>query len=37
MLADTKTVDGGQFEADMVFGAGAALMTVLSSASRSHP
>jgi len=33
VLADTKTVDGGQFEADMVFGAGAALMTVLSSAS----
>lgn len=34
VLADTKTVDGGQLEADMVFGAGAALMTVLSSASR---
>jgi 3-hexulose-6-phosphate synthase len=33
VLADTKTVDGGQFEADMVFGAGAALMTVLSCAS----
>src|SRR4051794_12009477 len=33
VLADTKTVDGGQLEADMVFGAGAALMTVLSSAS----
>lgn len=34
VLADTKTVDGGQLEADMVFGAGAALMTVLSVASR---
>jgi 3-hexulose-6-phosphate synthase len=34
VLADTKTVDGGQFEADMVFGAGAAFMTVLSCASR---
>ncbi|QIG46379.1 hypothetical protein G5V57_00560 [Nordella sp. HKS 07] len=33
VLADTKTVDGGQFEADMVFGAGAAFMTVLSCAS----
>lgn len=34
VLADTKTVDGGQFEADMVFGAGAAMMTVLSCASK---
>lgn len=34
VLADTKTVDGGQLEADMVFGAGAAFMTVLSCASR---
>lgn len=33
VLADTKTVDGGQFEADMVFSAGAGLMTVLSCAS----
>lgn len=33
VLADTKTVDGGMFEADMVFGAGAAFMTVLSCAS----
>lgn len=33
VLADTKTVDGGQFEADLVFGAGAAFMTVLSCAS----
>ena len=33
VLADTKTVDGGQFEADMVFGAGATFMTVLSCAS----
>jgi 3-hexulose-6-phosphate synthase len=33
VLADTKTVDGGHFEADMVFSAGAALMTVLSCAS----
>lgn len=33
VLADTKTVDGGQLEADMVFGAGAAFMTVLSCAS----
>jgi 3-hexulose-6-phosphate synthase len=30
VLADTKTVDGGRFEAEMVFGAGAAFMTVLS-------
>lgn len=37
VLADTKTVDGGQFEADMVFSAGAALMTVLScAASATH-
>ncbi len=34
VLADTKTVDGGQLEADMVFSAGAAFMTVLSCASR---
>lgn len=34
VLADTKTVDGGAFEADMVFGAGAAFMTVLSCASK---
>jgi 3-hexulose-6-phosphate synthase len=34
VLADTKTVDGGQLEAEMVFGAGAAFMTVLSCASR---
>ncbi len=34
VLADTKTVDGGGLEADMVFGAGAAFMTVLSCASR---
>ena len=34
VLADTKTVDAGQLEADMVFGAGAAFMTVLSCASR---
>jgi 3-hexulose-6-phosphate synthase len=33
VLADTKTVDGGELEANMVFGAGAALMTVLSCAS----
>jgi 3-hexulose-6-phosphate synthase len=33
VLADTKTVDGGGFEADMVFGAGATFMTVLSVAS----
>jgi 3-hexulose-6-phosphate synthase len=31
VLADTKTVDGGELEAEMVFGAGARLMTVLSS------
>lgn len=34
ILADTKTVDGGDLEAEMVFGAGARLMTVLSSTSR---
>lgn len=34
VLADTKTVDGGRLEAEMVFGAGAAFMTVLSCASR---
>lgn len=34
VLADTKTVDGGGLEADMVFGAGASFMTVLSCASR---
>lgn len=34
VLVDTKTVDGGALEADMVFGAGATFMTVLSSASR---
>jgi 3-hexulose-6-phosphate synthase len=33
VLADTKTIDGGQLEAEMVFGAGAAFMTVLSAAS----
>ncbi|GAA3940940.1 3-hexulose-6-phosphate synthase [Actinomadura viridis] len=33
VLADTKTVDGGAKEAEMVFGAGASLMTVLSCAS----
>lgn len=33
VLADTKTVDGGSFEANMVFGAGASFMTVLSCAS----
>ena len=31
VLADSKTVDGGQLEAEMLFGAGAAFMTVLSS------
>jgi len=37
VLADSKTVDGGQLEAEMVLGAGAAFMTVLSSAaSASH-
>jgi 3-hexulose-6-phosphate synthase len=34
VLADTKTIDGGQLEAEMVFSAGAAFMTVLSCASR---
>ena len=34
VLADTKTVDGGKLEAEMVFGAGAAFMTVLSSTSK---
>jgi 3-hexulose-6-phosphate synthase len=33
ILADTKTVDAGGLEAEMVFGAGARLMTVLSSTS----
>ncbi len=33
VLADTKTVDGGSLEAELVFGAGARLMTVLSVAS----
>ena len=33
VLADTKTVDGGDLEAEMVFGAGARLMTVLSASS----
>lgn len=33
VLADTKTVDGGALEADMVFGAGASFMTVLATAS----
>jgi 3-hexulose-6-phosphate synthase len=33
ILADTKTVDAGALEAEMVFGAGARLMTVLSSTS----
>lgn len=32
VLADSKTVDGGQLEAEMAFSAGAAFMTVLSSA-----
>jgi 3-hexulose-6-phosphate synthase len=31
VLADTKTVDGGQLEAELVFSAGAMFMTVLSS------
>ena len=34
ILADTKTVDAGDLEAEMVFGAGARFMTVLSSTSR---
>jgi 3-hexulose-6-phosphate synthase len=33
VLADTKTVDAGALEAEMVFGAGARFMTVLSCAS----
>jgi 3-hexulose-6-phosphate synthase len=33
VLADTKTADGGASEAEMVFGAGAAMMTVLAHAS----
>jgi len=33
ILADTQTFDGGEREADMIFGAGAALMSVLSCAS----
>lgn len=33
ILADTKTADGGRLEAEMVFAAGAAFMTVLSAAS----
>ncbi|MDJ0631410.1 MAG: orotidine 5'-phosphate decarboxylase [Rhodobacter sp.] len=32
VLADTKSVDGGTYEAEMVFGAGASFMTVLSCA-----
>ncbi len=34
ILADTKTVDGGAFEARMVFGSGASMMTVLAHAAR---
>ena len=34
LLADTKTVDGGLLEAELVFGAGASMMTVLSCASQ---
>ena len=34
ILADTKTVNAGDLEAEMVFGVGARLMTVLSSTSR---
>jgi 3-hexulose-6-phosphate synthase len=34
VMADTKTVDGGDLEAEMAFGAGAAFMTVLSCASK---
>jgi 3-hexulose-6-phosphate synthase len=34
VLADTKTVDAGDLEAEMVLGAGARFMTVLSSTSR---
>lgn len=33
ILADTKTADGGALEAEMVFSAGAAMMTVLAHAS----
>jgi 3-hexulose-6-phosphate synthase len=33
VLADTKTADGGSLEAEMVFAAGAAMMTVLANAS----
>lgn len=33
VLADTKTVDGGSLEAEMVFRAGASMMTVLAHAS----
>lgn len=33
VMADTKTADGGRLEAEMVFGAGASMMTVLSNAS----
>lgn len=33
VLADTKTVDGGALEAEMVFAAGASMMTVLAHAS----
>ena len=33
LLADTKTVDGGAFDANLVFGSGASFMTVLSCAS----
>ena len=33
LLADTKTVDGGAFEAELVYGSGASFMTVLSCAS----
>lgn len=33
VLADTKTVDGGALEAQMVFAAGASMMTVLAHAS----
>lgn len=33
VVADTKTVDGGSLEAEMVFAAGASMMTVLAHAS----
>lgn len=33
LLVDTKTVDGGAFEAEMAFGSGASMMTVLAQAS----